>query len=201
MHIIYKLPTTSLSCFRIWPRKTVVNRAEMSNSHCRVEVQNSANSKRYQQGSSLLEVMVAVLITAVGLLGLAALQNTSLKLSYDSYLRTQASFMAYDLIDRIRANPEAAPYALSESDSLTEVNCYYVSATDDGCNRAEIRAHDLYSWKKEANDLFPNAKVSITYDNISQQYTLNIKWDERNTKLEGTTAAREFSYHFSVITI
>ena len=70
-----------------------------------------------QSGISLVEVIVTILILSIGLLGMAALQNTSLKLAYDSYLRTQASFLAYDLIDRIRANP-GVRYQLSGTAQL-----------------------------------------------------------------------------------
>jgi type IV pilus assembly protein PilV len=151
-----------------------------------------------QSGSSLLEVMVAVMITSVGLLGLAALQNTSLKLSYDSYLRTQASFMAYDLIDRVRANSDAAPYELDPEDSLTATNCYYVSDADSGCNKSEMRAYDLYTWKKQVEEVLPGAVPSVTYTTATQQYTLNLVWEDRNELDDVEADPKQFVYHFKV---
>lgn len=61
---------------------------------------------RFQRGVSLIEVMVAIFIMAVGLLGAAAMQLNALKYTDSSRYRTQATFIAYDMLDRIRANAE-----------------------------------------------------------------------------------------------
>jgi type IV pilus assembly protein PilV len=62
---------------------------------------------RQQGGFSLIEVLISVLILAIGLLGAAAIQLNALKFTDSSTLLSQASFIAYDMMDRIRANPEA----------------------------------------------------------------------------------------------
>ncbi len=61
-----------------------------------------------QSGSTLLEVLVAVVILAFGLLGLAGLQTTSVKSNHSAYLRSQASLLAYDMADRMRTTRSAA---------------------------------------------------------------------------------------------
>ncbi len=61
----------------------------------------------YSQGFSLLEVLVAVIVLAVGLLGIAALQVSVLKSNDSSRFRSVASFAIADLIDRVRADPSA----------------------------------------------------------------------------------------------
>jgi len=61
-----------------------------------------------QGGFTLIEVLVAVFILAIGMLGVAALQNTSLRNNHSAYLRSQATLLGYDAIDRMRANlPDA----------------------------------------------------------------------------------------------
>ena len=62
-------------------------------------------NRRTQTGIGLIEVLVSVLILAIGLLGAAALQLNSLKYTDSSTMSSQASFIAYDMMDRIRANP------------------------------------------------------------------------------------------------
>ncbi len=57
-----------------------------------------------QQGFSLIEVMVTMLIVSIGLLGIAGIIMTSLKNSQSSYGRSQATLLANDIIDRMRAN-------------------------------------------------------------------------------------------------
>ncbi len=55
-------------------------------------------------GFTLIEVLIAMLVLAVGLLGLAGLQATSLRNNQSAYNRSQATQLAYDLADRMRAN-------------------------------------------------------------------------------------------------
>lgn len=61
-------------------------------------------ARKSQQGFSLIEVMISVLILAVGVLGLAALQAVALKNSGGSASRTQAAIQTYSMMDIIRAN-------------------------------------------------------------------------------------------------
>ena len=51
-----------------------------------------------------MEVLIALLVLAIGLLGLAALQGQGLRFNHDAYVRTQATVMAYDIVDRMRLN-------------------------------------------------------------------------------------------------
>ena len=56
----------------------------------------------------MIEVLIALVVTSVGLLGLAALQATSLKVNHGAYLRAQATLLAHEMADRMRANRLAA---------------------------------------------------------------------------------------------
>ncbi|WP_397608482.1 type IV pilus modification protein PilV [Silanimonas sp.] len=60
-----------------------------------------------QGGASLIEVMIAVLIMSIGLLGVAAMQATALKNSQSALERSQAVIESYAILDAIRANQEA----------------------------------------------------------------------------------------------
>jgi len=61
-----------------------------------------------QRGTTLVETLVALLVLSIGLLGVAALQMTSLRNNRGSHLRSQAQVMAYDITDRMRANRQNA---------------------------------------------------------------------------------------------
>ena len=63
---------------------------------------------RHQLGASLLEILIAVLILAIGMLGVAAMQATSLKNSQGALERSQAVVHGYGILDAMRANPIAA---------------------------------------------------------------------------------------------
>ena len=61
-----------------------------------------------QSGFSLLEVLIALLVLSIGLLGLAGLQTTSLQSNQSATQVSQATFLAHDVLDRMRANRQAA---------------------------------------------------------------------------------------------
>lgn len=65
-------------------------------------------SRRSQKGASLLEVLIAVLIMAIGLLGIAALQAVTLKNTNSSAERTQAIMQTYTMFDAMRTNRDTA---------------------------------------------------------------------------------------------
>jgi len=152
------------------------------------------NTMHKQAGASLIEVLVTVIILAIGMLGLATMQNTSMRLSYDSYLRSQAAFLAYDLIDRIRANPEAKVYELSEGATLNKVDCF----NGDDCTVAQLRSHDLYYWQNQVETLLPDAKVEVTYDDAQSLYSMKIRWDDKINNDVADDEAKQFVYHFQV---
>jgi type IV pilus assembly protein PilV len=56
-----------------------------------------------QAGSTLIEVIVALLVITIGLLGLLSMQVYTLKGNQSSYLRSQATILAYELADAMRA--------------------------------------------------------------------------------------------------
>jgi type IV pilus assembly protein PilV len=62
------------------------------------------NYGRRQTGFSLIEVLVAMLVLAIGLLGLAALQTQGMRFNHDAYVRTSATSLAYDIVEKMRIN-------------------------------------------------------------------------------------------------
>ena len=151
-----------------------------------------------QTGVTLVEILVTVIILSIGLLGLAALQTTSIKISYDSYLRTQAEFLAYDLIDRIRANPSAPNYTVSTILSAPSKDCY-----TSACSADELRSSDLFQWQTQVATLLPSKdgtepSGTVTFDSTTQLYTLTLEWADRYESDVATGEDKEFVYHFQI---
>lgn len=65
-------------------------------------------SRCSQSGVGLIEVMVSLAVLSIGLLGMAALQGRALQENQGAYLRSQASILAYDMLERLRANKDHA---------------------------------------------------------------------------------------------
>lgn len=106
------------------------------------------------KGFTLVEVLVALLVLAIGLLGMATLMMTSLQSSQNAYLRSQVSVLAQDLVERMRTNRAQAitsdNYELTTSaPATTKPNC---SAA--GCSPIEQAQLDLHDWRAalEAGD-------------------------------------------------
>lgn len=84
-------------------------------------------SSRHQRGVGLIEVLIAVLVMAIGLLGIAALQATALRNSQGSMERSQAVIQSYTIFDAMRANRVAA---LSKSEYNTGKMMCAAGSTD-----------------------------------------------------------------------
>ena len=95
-----------------------------------------------------MEILVALAVLSIGLLGMAGMQLYSMKSSHNAYLQSQASYFAYDLIDKMRANPvgfENGDYDTAFSTSPgTPPNCQSTTAT---CSPNQLATFELAQWK------------------------------------------------------
>lgn len=125
-----------------------------------------------QSGFTLLEVMIALVIFSIGLLGLSGLQAISLQNNQVAYSRTVATMLTYDMADRIRNNPTATSVTIPGS----ATTC--VGATP--CDSAAMRARDLWEWDQSVKDA-QNTNLTNAVGFISltgNTYTISIAWDE-----------------------
>lgn len=99
--------------------------------------------KKQQSGFSLIEVLISIFVLAVGLLGAAGLQMLSLQQEQSAYLRSQATIIAYDMADRMRANPAGlSDGGYNNPTAAYNINC----TTSSGCTSAQMATHDFYEW-------------------------------------------------------
>jgi type IV pilus assembly protein PilV len=161
-------------------------------------------SSRRNNGFTLIEVLIALLVLSFGLLGLAMLQATGLRFNNDSYMRTQATILAYDLIDRIRANKAASDagyYCITTTGSTCTTTAAASTAqtcgdSTGGCSSSRTLAeYDLSYWYDlQTKFLAPGASasslartvVTTTSGQTIYQYTIVMRWSERETNIAQT---------------
>jgi type IV pilus assembly protein PilV len=137
---------------------------------------NSFDNVRSMRGFSMVEVLVALVVLAVGMLGIAGLYVTALRASGTAVSRMQAVTLAGDLADRIRANPNAAAAYEMDPAAATDQGC--VGGTKI-CTPTQLAETDLYLWH-EALAVLPGNPVGevSTTDGTPRAYSITIRWAE-----------------------
>ena len=132
-----------------------------------------------ERGFSLVEVMVALLVLSIGLLGLAALQTTGLKLNHQSYGRTQATLQAYDIIDRIRANKNGNTIVNSTYDNValgaqpSSTNCV-TSSGPTYCDDNNMALYDIRSWNIANSTLLPQGQGAVCRGTFNASFSCTV---------------------------
>jgi type IV pilus assembly protein PilV len=113
-------------------------------------------------GFTLLEVLIALLVFSLGLMGLAGLLVVSVQTNHSAYLRTQASFLAQTMADRMRANilgvwngSYAGAYAAGSA--ATSATCLGPTY----CSFGEIATRDRQIWINQLASFLPNPNATI----------------------------------------
>jgi type IV pilus assembly protein PilV len=127
-----------------------------------------------QSGFTLLEVLVAMLVLSIGLLGLAGLMASSMRNNQSAYHSTQATWFAYDILDRMRANRTIAlAGGYSAANALgSPANCSTTAPS------GSIAAQDIGGWKNMIACGLPQGDGSITVTPASRQVSITIQWND-----------------------
>ncbi|MGB5511027.1 MAG: type IV pilus modification protein PilV [Woeseiaceae bacterium] len=140
-----------------------------------ISTKNRTGDVKHGRGFSLIEVLIALIILSVGMLGIAGLYVQSMQAGRTSMFRHNAVTIAGDIADRIRANPAAGTaYTAAVGADKSCVN----GGVD--CLPADMAAHDIYLWQEQADDSLPNGKVTVTHDGdlVLPSYEIKVEWDE-----------------------
>ena len=142
----------------------------------------------------MIELLIALFVLSIGLLALAALQVNGMNNTSSAYMRSQATLLAYDIIDRMRSNKasaEAGDYLVEFADSPSSITDCQTTVVD--CDPATLANFDINHWKcilggwnehetcaktLQATGVLPhgNGQITVT-DDI---FTITVRYQERD---------------------
>ena len=138
------------------------------------------NSTR-QHGVSLVESMIALVVISIGLLGIASLQITAMKLNSSALHNSQSVWIAYNMADRVRSN-------IAQYTNYVGVDTDFAAAQDcltQACTTAEMINADAADWKALVETL-PDGRGMIFQPTGSTNLVITVMWDDEGTGATGT---------------
>ncbi len=172
--------------------------------HRETERRKDQKPRRRQRGASLIEVLVAMLVMAIGLLGSTGAQLTSLRLSESARQVSEATLLLQDMLERMHANPQgvaSGAYLQSGADTATEAETETNENEDSnacltlpGCAPDVMAARDLQVWQASLAHRLPGGTGQVcpaapdpdelsgeaagcAAASASQAYLVIIEWD------------------------
>jgi type IV pilus assembly protein PilV len=144
-----------------------------------------------QQGFSLIEVLVTLLITTLALFGTAGLQAYSLRVNQLGKFRGQAVFLVNDLAERMEANfTMAEQYDIATTSTVPTLGTDCSSAN---CNATALASYDLAQWQNAVATALPQSTWSVVSAPLISaspliSTTFTLSWQERATAAPNTTS-------------
>ncbi len=152
------------------------------------------------KGFTLIEVLIAMFVLAVGLLALASMQMTGLKNNLSAYQRGQATQLAYDMADRMRVNAVETKEAENStydkdikalSAAVDQNTCKLINGVAGVCSVAQMAEKDLFEWRTELSNTLPSGTGEIDF--VDPVFTITVSWDDDR---DSNTAALNFLMSF-----
>jgi type IV pilus assembly protein PilV len=142
-----------------------------------------------QQGISLIEVLISIIIIAIALFGTAALQLSAMKLGQGGVLRSHAVFLAQDIAERMEGNVAAAiagSYVVTTTGTAPVLD---LTCQAGACTQAQLATYDISQWANLVSSALPQSTWSITrtVSGNPSTYVIVISWTDRRTKTSDTT--------------
>lgn len=166
-------------------------------------------------GFTLIEVMVALIVLVLGVLGAAAMTLSAIRDSKQSGLRSQASAMAYQVSDLMRANGIGNVAIFTGGAPSSVATCWSAA----GCLPSDMANNDFFEWRaklqgvnglpnsdakicRDSTNLASDAASYAACDNLPESpLVVKIRWDEKNNNARDTTAPVAFMTAYLVVPI
>lgn len=143
----------------------------------------------HSNGFSLIEVLIAVVVLAIGLLGMASLMLTSMQSNQNAAERSTATVLSYDLIERMRGNPDQlARYVGDIGNPSTLLDpCDGAGACNGGMNATELADFDVLTWSNQLQATLPGATATVQAL-PNNEYCIAVFWPQTQTGMVDATS-------------
>jgi type IV pilus assembly protein PilV len=141
-------------------------------------------SPRTQIGFSLLEVLIALVVLSIGLLAHTKIQALGVRASAEANLRTQATFLVNDMMERMRANREASKTDYYAVIDYTAIDCSAdppkicsegTAGDAEDCTADEMADEDATNWFCSVAATLPGGNVAVSFSD--PLYSIQVSWD------------------------
>lgn len=158
-----------------------------------------------QQGLTLLEALITLLIVSIGLLGVAGLQLTALKTTNISFVRGNAALIAENMAERMQVNRNGLndnEYSNIDTSlvAAAPANLCYDAATP--CSSTDVTTKDVWDFATEINQAMPNGVGRIVCDDLDitdgdictsgSTHTITVSWSESDS-VQNAVLTRSFT--------
>lgn len=128
-----------------------------------------------QRGFTLLETLIALVVLSIGLLGVAKLVVGAVHANDSGYMRAQATQLAYELLDQMRANRPGAIAGNYVTGSGASADC-----TSAACSPAVLAGLDMYNWNQRLAQTLPRGSGTVvTAAGVGGTIaTITVSWDD-----------------------
>jgi len=131
---------------------------------------------KYQSGVSMIEVLITILISVIGLFSAMQLQLTAVSNTHSAYFRSQAAVLTNGLVDQMRANPTGAI-----------AGNYDIALSASAPSGSSVEATDVAQWRADLVAAMPGATSSVACVTATRICNLVVQWDD-SRGLDGSGA-------------
>jgi len=145
-------------------------------------------NRKNENGFTLIEILIAVVIMGVGMLITAKMQLVAVQNTQGGYMRAQAANIGYDVIDRMRSNIPAVTagnYDIAAGAAKPgPIDC---KGNDSDCSTAQMAQFDQFWWRETIEEFLPNGTGGIvTADNGTfTKITVTLSWVDPYSAAQG----------------
>ena len=134
-------------------------------------------------GSSMIEVMVALLVMAVGLLGILAMQTKAMQFNQNAYLYSQAALLANDIIEPMRGSSNPDDYLMDFDDAAGAAPA--CTGTAANCSSSDMADWYKANWRASVESSLPGGESAIEV--VGGVYAISVRFHTGYDAVTGTS--------------